>query len=120
MGFAEWLIKKTTFVIPTPTVKVGRFRAGLCSGGPPPPDRTVERATALGLGLVEALRPKSSPSTVYDLPGSHGPVHIHDSDGYFGGNIQSYDRAAKRELDSYEAAMADYYAQQAGLRKIEP
>jgi hypothetical protein len=59
---------------------------------------------------------------IYDLPASQGQVHLHgDATGtnLYGGRLYDYSRQAYRPLNGYEAAMADYSAQQVGLPKIE-
>jgi hypothetical protein len=68
----------------------------------------------------------TAPCRIYDLPLSQGQIHIHGSaDGtiLYGGRLYPYDRKDRKvyiPLDAYEVAMADYYAQQLGLKLIEP
>lgn len=65
----------------------------------------------------------SVPVRIYDLPHSQGQVHLHgDPSGnyLYGGRIYDYSREVYRPLNAYEAAMADYYAQQVGLNQVDP
>lgn len=63
---------------------------------------------------------------IWDLPGSGGQVHLHGSpDGTVlrGGRLYPYDRSdpdAFRRLNAHEAAMADYDAEQLGLKRVDP
>ncbi|MEW6063390.1 MAG: hypothetical protein AB1571_03440 [Nanoarchaeota archaeon] len=59
---------------------------------------------------------------IYDLPGSGGQIHIHtDASGNYISNARIYDYSREnfKDLSSYEASMADYFAQTTGLKKIE-
>ena len=63
---------------------------------------------------------KTLPLTIYDLPGSQGQFHFHGDAAF--GSIQAYGPSSvpPMRLNAYECAMGDLYAQQLGLKKVDP
>lgn len=65
----------------------------------------------------------SAPIRIYDLPHSQGQLHIHgDASGnyLYGARLYDYSRSVYKQLNGYEAAMADLHAQQLGYKPILP